>query len=184
MRRMNSATILPRPAAGDAAPYYFRYIDRVPDEDVLSLLERGLAETRRVLAGIVGAGGERETFRYEPGKWSVREVVGHVLDAERVFGFRALHMARGADTALPSLDEDEWVPTSGAGARPLAEMLDELELVRRGHLAMFRAFDAAAWERTGVASDVLFRVRAFPFILAGHEIHHREVLAERYAVAR
>lgn len=168
---------LPRPTAADAAPYYFTYIDQVPEGDVFAVLEAGVAETRRLLAGLPP---EREHHRYAPGKWTVREVLGHVIDAERVFGYRAFHMARGDRTPLPSMEPDDYAATAGAGRRPVAELLDELDLVRRGHLALFRGLDAEAWERTGIASGLPFRVRALPFIVAGHEIHHRRGLAERY----
>lgn len=168
---------LPRPAAGDAAPYYFTYIDQVPEGDVFAVLEGGVAETRRLLAGLAP---EQERHRYAPGKWTVREVLGHVIDAERVFGYRAFHIARGQAAPLPSMEQEEFVATAGADRRPVAELLDELDLLRRGHLALFRSLDEEAWERTGTASGVTFRARAFPFMLAGHEIHHRRGLAERY----
>ena len=172
-------TTLPRPSVGDAAPYYFHYIDLVPEGDVLELLRSGVAETRRALADIDL---ERETYRYAPGKWSIREVVGHIVDAERVFGNRAFHIGRGDAAPLPSMEQDDYVATAGADRRPLAELLDELDLARRSHLRMFEGFDAKAWERVGTAANVPFRARAFPFILAGHEIHHRRVLTERYLV--
>lgn len=173
---MTPATLL-RPTAADVASYYFGYIDLVPDGDVLEILAAELPETRRLLAGVDA---RRETYRYAPGKWSVREVIGHLIDAERVFGYRALHMARGSAGSLPSMDQEVWAAAAGAHERPLADLLAELEHVRGGHLALFRSFDAAAWERVGVASDVSFRVRVFPFILAGHERHHRSVLVEKY----
>lgn len=170
-------TTLPRPTTGDAAPFYFTYIDKVPEGDVLAILAAGVAETRRVLAGIAP---DRELHRYAPGKWTIREVVGHVIDAERVFGYRAFHVARGDASPLPGMDQDDYAASSGAGRRPLAELLDELDLLRRAHLALFRSLDADAWEHTGTASGMAIRARALPFILAGHEIHHRGVLAERY----
>lgn len=172
-------TPLTRPTkdSADAADYYFTYIDQVPGPDVLAVLERGVAETRRTLLGLSE---EQERHRYAPGKWTIREVLGHMVDTERVFGYRAFHIARGDAAPLPGYEQDDFAAVSGADARPLAELLDELDLVRRGHLALFRTFDAEAWERTGVASGSRFRVRAFPFILAGHEIHHRRVIAERY----
>lgn len=168
---------LPRPTAADAAPYYSTYVDQVPAGDVLAVLASGVAATRRCLAGLDPA---LERHRYAPGKWSVREVIGHVLDVERVFGYRAFHIARGEATPLPSMDQDAFARTAGADDRPLADLFDELDHVRAGHLLLFRALDAAAWERTGIASDVPVRVRALPFLMAGHEIHHRRILAERY----
>lgn len=168
---------LTRPTTDDAAPYYFTYIDQVPDQDVLALLESNLTSTETLLAQFRG---DHEHCRYAPGKWTVREVVGHLLDTERLFGARALHMARGCTGELPSMDPDAWVANAGAADRPLTDLLGELDLVRRGHLMMFRSFDTDAWERVGVASGLCFRVRAFPFIMTGHEIHHRRILAERY----
>lgn len=170
-------TSLQRPIADDAAPYYFRYIDQVPDGDVLEILSGSLAESRRALRGV---GPERETYRYAPGKWTIRDLIGHILDTERVFGNRAFHVARGDRAALPSMEQDDYVAAARADRRPLSEILDELEFVRRGNLAMFRSFDREDWERVGTAAGVSFRARAFPFILAGHEIHHRQVLVERY----
>jgi len=168
---------LPRPSAGDAAPYYFGYIDLVPQADVLDVLARGVAETRRALADV---GPERETFRYAPGKWSIRELIGHIVDAERVFGNRAFHIGRGDAAPLPSMEQDDYVRAANADRRPLADLLDELDLARRSHLRLFQGFDAEAWDRVGTAASFPFRTRAFPFILAGHEIHHRRILAERY----
>lgn len=170
-------TILARPAADDCAPYYFTYIDQVPEGDVLAVLETGVAETRRLLAGLEP---ERERHRYAPGKWTIREVLGHVIDAERVFGYRAFHIARAQTAPLPSMEQDEFAAVAGADRRPVAELLDELDQLRRSHVALFRSLDDEAWERTGTASDLTFRVRAFPFMIAGHEIHHRRGLAERY----
>lgn len=168
---------LPRPTADDAAPYYFTYIDQVPEGDVLEVLASGVGDTRRCLAGIDRA---TEDHRYAPGKWTVREALGHVVDAERVFGYRAFHIARGDASPLPSMDPDAYARTAGADRRPVAELLDELEHLRRAHLLLFRGLDAEAWQRSGIASGVPVRVRALPFILAGHEIHHRRILVERY----
>src|SRR5690349_4484903 len=170
---------LERPAPGDAAPYYFRYIDLVEGGDVLAILGAGVGETRRALAKLPP---DRETYRYAPGKWSVRDLVGHVLDSERVFGHRAFHIARADPAPQPSMEQDDYVKSAGADRRPLAAMLEELDLLRRSHLAMFAGFDGTAWERVGVAAGSPVRVRSFPFILAGHEIHHRRVLVERYRV--
>jgi hypothetical protein len=171
---------LPRPGRDDAAPYYSSYIDLVPAGDVMRILAGGVAETRRALSAVTP---ERERFRYAPGKWSLREVVGHVLDAERVFGYRAFHFARADAAALPSMEQDAYAAAAGADRRPLADLLDEFEHLRASHLGLFRGFDPEAWERIGVASGCRFRVRSLPFILAGHEIHHRRVLVERYLAA-
>jgi hypothetical protein len=168
---------LPRPQVGDAVAYYFTYIDQVPDGDVLETLANELAATQRLLADLPA---ERETYRYAPGKWSIREVIGHVLDGERVFGYRAFHIARSGGGDVPSMDQDVFAAAAEADRRPLADLVAELAVVREGNLRLFRSLSAEAWERTGTASGNLFRVRAFPFILAGHERHHRQVLAAKY----
>jgi uncharacterized damage-inducible protein DinB len=172
-----SSTFLPRSAVGDAAPFYFTYIDKVPQGNVLDLLVSSFDGTRELLADLSSSD---ENFTYESGKWTIRDVLGHMVDTERVFGFRALHMARGSDGALPSMDQEVWARKAQASLRPVAEMLDEMAAIRRSHVAMFRSFDAEAWERVGTASSYPFRVRAFPFILVGHELHHQLILAERY----
>lgn len=166
-----------RPAPTEYAPYYGTYIGEVPDGDVLDLLARQLDETAALLAVISPA---RWTHRYAPGKWSVAEVVGHVIDVERVFGYRALRFARGDATPLPGFEQDDWVPLSGYDRRPLPDVAAELRAVRLATLAMFRGLEDEAIDRRGTASGVEFTVRAIPWILAGHEGHHVAVLRERY----
>ena len=123
---------------------------------------------------------EREEFRYAPGKWSVREVVGHLMDTERVFAFRSLWIARAAEGGLPSMDQDEWGGTSNASGRFLADLTAEWRALRRSNVQLFRSFDEEAWMRTGMASGLEFRVRAFPWIIAGHELHHCALLKSEY----
>lgn len=166
-----------RPATSEHAPYYGRYIEQVADGDVLETLERQMRDTRALLAGVPAA---RETFRYAPDKWSLREVVGHLIDVERTFTLRALWFARGAGSPLPSLEQDEWAAASNAGGRALSELMDEWAAVRDSGVRMFRGFDAEAWSRAGVASGFPFTVRSIPWIIAGHEVHHRRLIAERY----
>lgn len=166
-----------RPGAGEYAEYYGRYIGQVADGPILETLERQLVETMDLLRAVTEEGAGR---RYAPDKWSVKEVVGHVTDMERVFACRALHFARGETQPLPGVEQDAYVAAAGFDARPLAAILDELEAVRRASLALFAGFDADTWMRRGVASGYSFTVRAMPWILAGHERHHREVLRERY----
>ncbi|MGH9465698.1 MAG: DinB family protein [Thermoanaerobaculia bacterium] len=166
-----------RPDVADYAPYYRRYVDLVPAGDILEQLA---AEHPQSLALLATVSAERETFRYAPGKWSLREVVGHLVDAERVFAYRALHFARGDAAPLPSLEQDEWAAISNAGERPLAELLAEWSAVRTVTLATFRGLDAAAWERRGVASGNSFTVAALAYIILGHELYHRHGLEQRY----
>ncbi len=173
-------SLIQRPKPGECEAYYDRYIERVPDGDVFDILERGVAETRSVLAGLSA---ERETFQYEPGKWSVREVIGHVLDSERAFAYRALAFARGDPAAYPSFEQEEYAAASNAHDRPIADLMAEFEAVRLSNVLMFRSFGDDVWDLCGVASGFQFTVRTFPYIMAGHEIWHREVLRERYLTA-
>jgi len=174
-----TAAAIPRPVAAEYAPYYGRYIDKVPDGDLLRTLEDQGRETQAVLAGLSEA---KALHRYAPGKWSVKEVVGHVTDTERVFSYRALRFARGDATALPGFDENAWVPAGSFDARSLADLAAELDAVRRATLALFRGLDAAALARRGTASDNAVSVRAIAWIIAGHERHHVALLHERYKV--
>ena len=166
-----------RPHPSEHAEYYGLYVNQVPDGDVLEILDEEVGRTVELLGGLPP---EWETYRYEPGKWSVREVMGHVVDGERLFGYRALSIARADPADLPSMDQDQWAGSSNAGDRPLAALLDDLERARRSSIAMFESFDEEMWARRGMASGFEFSVRTFPYILAGHEIHHRRVLEERY----
>ncbi len=166
-----------RPRPDEVGSYYFGYIDLVPEGDVLGELERGLEQTRALLARL---GEARGGHRYAPGKWSVKEIVGHVIDAERVFAYRALRIARGDATPLASFEQDDYVAAAGSDRRRLADLLDELAHLRAANLLFFRSLQPSDWERRGTASDKPFVACAFPFILAGHETHHRHVLAERY----
>jgi hypothetical protein len=166
-----------RPEAADYFEYYGPYVDSVPDGDITATLEDQWEETEAFLASISA---EQEEFRYAPGKWSVREVVGHLLDTERVFAFRSLWIARGAEGGLPSMDQDEWGKTSNANGRILTDLTAEWRAVRRSSVQLFRSFDDEAWMRLGMASGLEFRVRAFPWIIAGHELHHCAQLKRDY----
>ncbi|NOT31676.1 MAG: DinB family protein [Planctomycetes bacterium] len=171
------AALVRRPLAGEVGDYYLGYVALAPAGDALAELERGLAETRALLARF---GEKRGGHRYAPGKWSVKEIVGHVIDAERVFSYRALRMARGDATPLAGFEQDDFVAAAHFDRRTLADLVAELEHLRAANLRFFRSLEPADWERRGTASDNPFVVCAFPYILAGHEAHHRRVLAERY----
>jgi hypothetical protein len=168
------------PGAGEYTPYFGRYITRVPSGvDILDLLARqrdALLERFRDVPESKGA------YRYEPGKWSVRQVIVHVSDTERIMSYRALRIGRGDSTPLPGFDENAYAPESGADAIPLAELVAGFADVRRATLALFRHLPADAWTRRGTASDGPFSVRALAWVIAGHEIHHLGVLRERYGV--
>ncbi len=168
---------LPRPEPGEHAEYYRRYIDLVPDGDVLETLIHQLGDTLTLLQTVPE---ERERFRYAPGKWSIREVVGHVIDTERVFTHRALAMARSEGVELPGMDQDEWARGSNAGERPLDDLCAEWGALRRANVHMFATLGPDAGLRRGFASGYEFSVRSFPWIIAGHELWHREGLARDY----
>lgn len=166
-----------RPDAGEHGEYFGRYVARVPDGDVLATLRRQAGETAALLADF---GEARGGFRYAAGKWSVKEVVGHLVDCERVFVYRALTFARGDRGPLPGFEQDDFVRDANFDARTLASLAEELALVRRSSLALFEGLDEDAWLRSGHANDTELSVRAVPWILAGHEHHHVAVLRDRY----
>lgn len=166
-----------RPERGEAAEYYFSYIDQVPAGDIRGILDSQFPETLALLRSISE---EQSLFRYAPGKWSVREVLSHVNDTERLFVFRALWFARGFDTPLPSFDQDVAISTANADARSWASHVDEFAAVRSATTTFFEGLPDEAWTRRGVASDNPFSVRALAYIAAGHVTHHARVLRERY----
>lgn len=168
-----------RPDRSEYAEYYERYASLVPDGDIAATLADQLPVTRRLLEGVAA---EREAWTYAPGKWSYREVVGHLIDTERVFADRALWFAREPRTDLPSMSQDVWASNSTARERRLRDLLDEWSAVRAATLALVRSFDEATLARTGVASGNRFTVRSLPWIIAGHELHHRQLLRERYGL--
>jgi hypothetical protein len=166
-----------RPEPAEFAPFYAAYIAGVPDGDVLAVLEEQGRSTRATLTGLPEARGD---FAYAPGKWTLKEVLGHIADAERVFCYRALTFARGDSTPLPGFDEQAWTPASGARARTVADLLDELAAVRSATLALLRHLPADAPRRRGTANGWEISVRALTWIIAGHERHHLGILRERY----
>lgn len=168
--------MLRRPGRDEAAPYYFTYIDEVPGDDVLRVIESQLGE----MPLFEGVSEERSLHRYAPEKWSIRQVLSHMSDTERVFVYRALWFARGFDTPLPSFDQE--IATAGALADEVAwaDHVEEFRRIRLASLSFFRNLPAAAWSRTGVASGYPFTVRALAYILAGHFTHHVAILKERY----
>lgn len=170
---------LARPGTDEYAPFYAGYIERVPEGDVLLLLAGQTEETQALLRPLSA---ERAVYRYEPDKWSVTEVAGHLCDAERIFSYRALRIARGDETPLPGFDEAAYVPVAGFDRRGLADVLDELRVLRQSTLALFRGLDDAAGLRRGVANGKPMSTRAAAYIIAGHERHHVNVLRTRYGL--
>ncbi len=170
-----------RPVPGDYHPYHQQYLDQVPADvtDVLLFLRRqGLA----VMEGFKKLDAAAGDHRYEPGKWTVKEVLGHLLDTERVFVFRALWIARGEPNEQPGMDEKVWGENSNAGRRPLDHLWREHHVARTDHLRLLRTFDAAACARRGRANGVELAASAIPWLIAGHERHHLNVLRDRYGI--
>lgn len=178
---MTAAPVPLRPTPDEYADFYAGYVAHVPDGDILLTLE---AQLERLLALLGAIPAERWGFRYAPGKWSVREVVGHMIDAERVFSYRALRFARGDETPLAGFDEKAYVAAADFSARSLEELGGELAHLRRANVAFLRGLGPDAWSRRGAANGVSFTVRALAFIMAGHVEHHMQVLRKRYLIAQ
>ena len=161
----------------EAAEYFFTYINQVPEGDIGRILETQEREAVQLLSRIPE---ERSLHRYAPGKWTIREVVSHINDTERMFTFRALWFARGFDSELPSFDQDVAIRTAGANDRPYRGHVDEFRAIRTATLALFGSLPPDAWARRGMASGNPFTVRALAHITAGHVTHHLRLLRERY----
>jgi hypothetical protein len=167
-----------RPGDAEFAPFFSGYVSLVPETDIVAVLEDQAAEVRRRTRAWPP---ERESFRYATGKWSVRELFGHIGDAERVFGYRAFCISRGEEANLPGFDEQQYVAHSSFDVCRLADLVEEFEQLRESNLIVFRRFDEDAWRRAGSANGSPISVRALAFIMAGHVRHHLRVLSTRYA---
>jgi DinB superfamily len=171
--------LIAKPDASEHAPYFSRYIDLAPAGDILGTLATQIGGT---LAELRKVSEEDSLKRYAPGKWSVREVIGHMIDTERIIAYRALRFARNDHMELPGFEQDEYVAAAQFDRRPWTLLLEEFEAVRRSSLLMFRGFSAEAWQRQGVANGSAISVRAAAYVVAGHELHHMRVLREKYGV--
>ena len=169
-----------RPEDGDYNPFYQRYVERVPDGDIVDTLSDQFADTRRLLEAVTP---EQETFRYADGKWSVREVVTHLIDTEAMFAGRILWFARQPDIELPGMDQDLWVATSGGADRPMDELIHDFAAVRAQTIRLLKSLPESAWGHRGVASGYPVTVRAIAWIIAGHERTHRAALKRDYGIS-
>ncbi len=170
-----------RPEPGEYAPYYERYISLVQGDNILSILDTQRRQTMLLLSG---RDEEEGNFSYAPGKWSTKEVLGHLCDTERIFAYRALRIARGDTTPLPGFEQDDYVRNGPFANRSLSDLVEEFIAVRRASLSLLRNLDEAAWMRRGVASKNEVTVRALAYMIAGHELHHRKILEEKYFANR
>jgi uncharacterized damage-inducible protein DinB len=166
-----------KPLPHEYPHYYARYINRVRVGEISTTLDEQKEEMRNFLNGL---GEEAAQYRYAPGKWSIKEVIGHIIDVERIFVYRALRFARNDKTSLPEFDQEEYIKQANFDSRSLIDLADEFYTVRDATIAMFTHFDETVFNREGIASDQKFTVRSIPFIIAGHESHHREVIEKKY----
>ena len=166
-----------RPQANEAAPYYAGYINHVVGEDPLAVIEAQLETALTVFSSIAD---EKSLHRYAPGKWSIRQMLSHINDTERAFGFRALWFARGFNSPLPSFDQDVAAAGANADSTSWKPHVEEFRHVREATIDLFRNLPAEGWMRSGIASGNLFTVRALAYIIPGHVAHHLAVLKERY----
>ncbi len=165
------------PEATEHLPYYSRYTTLVQGRDLNATLEKQIAESLPFLRSISA---EKSLHRYAPGKWSIKEVLGHLTDAERIFSYRALRFARNDPKPITGFDQDPYVEAAGFDAYPWSDLVDEFEHVRRSTILLFRGLTPEAAMRSGIASDASVTVRALGYIIAGHELHHIGILRERY----
>jgi len=166
-----------RPKADEHSQYYSRYIDRVPEGNLIGLLESQLADTLALLRRVPR---DREDFAYAHGKWTVKEVVGHLSDGERVFAYRALRFARNDSTELASFDENAWVANANFGRQRLVDLVEEFNAIRECTIRLAKSLNAEELARRGVANGQVVSVRALFYIIAGHERHHVDLFRERY----
>lgn len=175
---MNSTvTASLRPQPGEYAPYFDHYISLVMSNDVLAALDEQRRQMLLLLSGCTEADGE---IRYAPDKWSLKEVLGHINDGERILSYRALRISRGDATPIEGYEQDDYVRNGPFGQRPFSDLIEDYIAVRRATVSLFRNLDEAAWGRRGVANKNEVTVRALAYIIAGHELHHRRILEEKY----
>lgn len=172
--------VIARPQPDEYAPHYERYLSKLPGNDILAILDQQRREMLLLLSSRKEADGD---LRYAPGKWSVREVVGHICDCERVLAYRALSIARRDQTPLPGFDENAWAENAPWASRHMEELVEDYIAVRRASISLFRNLDEAAWGRRGVTNKNEVTVRAIAYIIAAHELHHRSMLEEKYFAA-
>jgi len=173
----STAAAYVRPQPGEYTPYYERYISLVPANDILAAFDDQRREMLLLLCGRTEADGD---LRYAPDKWSLKELLGHVNDTERIMSYRALRISRGDATQIEGYEQDDYVRNGPFAGRPLADLIEDYIAVRRATISLFRNLDEAAWTRRGVANKNEVTVRALAYIIAGHELHHRRIIEEKY----
>ncbi len=168
-----------KPEQSEFAPYYSGYVSLVTENDVVEALEHQIDDTTSLLEGLSEESG---TLRYAEGKWSVKELIGHVIDTERIFAYRALRIARNDRMPIEGFEQDEYIQNANFDDRTIVSLCREFEALRRSNILMLNSFSEAEWLRIGTASGTNVSVRALAYIIAGHELHHIKILRERYLV--
>ncbi|HEV2402183.1 MAG TPA: DinB family protein [Candidatus Sulfotelmatobacter sp.] len=176
-----STLSIPRPEPGEYAPYYDRYISLISGTDILGTLE---SQRRQMMILLSGRDEAEGNFRYAPDKWSAKEVLGHVCDTERIFAYRALRISRADRTPIEGFEQDDYVRNGPFAKIALAEIIEDYIAVRRATLTLFRNLDEQAWQLRGIANKNEVSVRALAYITAGHELHHRRILEQKYFTER
>ncbi|WP_374722809.1 DinB family protein [Peribacillus tepidiphilus] len=166
-----------RPEIGEFAPYYLSYVNLVPEGDILHILDEQIKLTIHLLQNISETQGQ---FRYAPDKWSIKEVIGHMADTERVMGYRLLCIARGDTVSLPGFNENAYVHNASFDQQSMQDLLQNLNAVRQSTLHLIKSLNQEAWLRRGIANNYEVTVLALATIMAGHELHHRQIIKERY----
>lgn len=169
--------IISRPAGDEYFHYYGKYVSLVESDDILQTLENQIAETQNLLETISE---EKAAFRYAEDKWSIKELVGHIIDSERIFAYRALRIGRGDETPIEGFEQDLYVENGNFDDCYLENLAEEFAIVRQSTRLLLKNLDETAWNRRGTASDNSISVRALAYIIAGHELHHINILKERY----
>ncbi len=166
-----------RPKQGDYSPYYEDYIKLVEGNDPVNIMEKQLTETPKFFGAIPEAKGN---YSYAEGKWTIKEILGHIIDTERVFAYRVMCIARGEKQSLPGFEQEDWVKASNFAKRKLIDLIDEYKKLREANLAMLKSLDEEAIGRKGIANNKNITVNALFYIIPGHEKHHLNILKERY----
>lgn len=166
-----------KPNSSDYPAYYATYINKVTSEDLLAELENNFIKTEKLIYSLTD---EQLNYRYAEGKWSIKEVLLHIMDSERIFAYRALRFARQDKTALPGYEENEYAPLSKAAARSGDSIMKEFAALRKSSIELIKNFDEEQLNQSGIANGKQITVRALVYIIAGHELHHMQVISERY----
>jgi hypothetical protein len=175
---MNTMTA-PQPT--EYNPYYGKYVSLVAEGDILATLSNQVERMKALLSRL---GNEEANFRYAPGKWTIKQALGHVIDAERIFAYRALRISRADETPLPGFEQNDYVPNGPFEFISLPELLEEYAAVRRATVLLFRHLRPEAWSRRGTASNSPVTVRALAYIIAGHNQHHYNLFRDQYAIGK